>query len=76
VVNHVLQGTALLYKIRIIFTQDSDFLRLHATGISHSGIVYAHQKTPVGGIIRGLMLIYKVLDTNDMKNHVICALNQ
>ncbi len=28
---------------RVIFTQDDDFLRLHATGSEHSGIVYAHQ---------------------------------
>ena len=26
---------------RVIFTQDADFLRLHAEGKPHSGIVYA-----------------------------------
>lgn len=26
---------------RVLFTQDDDFLRLHAKGIRHSGIVYA-----------------------------------
>ncbi|MFN8453831.1 MAG: DUF5615 family PIN-like protein [Anaerolineae bacterium] len=55
---------------RVIFTQDDDFLRLHATGINHSGIVYAHQRTPVGEVIRGLMLIYQVLDITDMERHV------
>ena len=55
---------------RVIFTQDADFLRLHAQGLSHGGIVYAHQQTSVGDIIRGLMLIYQVLGPEDMRNHV------
>lgn len=29
----------------VIFTQDADFLRLHAKGPSHAGIVSAHQQT-------------------------------
>ncbi|MGH2614505.1 MAG: DUF5615 family PIN-like protein, partial [Thermomicrobiales bacterium] len=45
----------------VIFTQDADFLRLHATGRPHGGIVYASQQTPIGTIIRGLMLIHDVL---------------
>ncbi len=55
---------------RVIFTQDEDFLRLHAQGVSHAGIVYAPQQTPVGGVIRGLMLIYHLLDPAEMRNHV------
>ncbi len=42
---------------RVIFTQDDDFLRLHAAGADHAGIVYAHQQTSIGDVIRGLMLI-------------------
>jgi predicted nuclease of predicted toxin-antitoxin system len=30
-------------EMRVVFTQDADFLRLHAEGIPHAGIVYAHQ---------------------------------
>jgi len=33
---------------RIIFSQDADFLRLHAAGYAHSGIVYTSQQTPIG----------------------------
>jgi hypothetical protein len=55
---------------RVIFSQDEDFLRLHAQGFEHSGIVYAHQRTPIGEIVRGLMLIYQVLEFNEMKNHI------
>jgi len=55
---------------RVIFTQDVDFLRLHAKGIEHCGIVYAHQRTPIGDIIRGLMLLHQILDYNDMQDHI------
>jgi uncharacterized protein with PIN domain len=55
-------------KNRVIFTQDVDFLRLHARGINHSGI--ARQQTPVGDIIRGLILVHHVLQPDDMKNHI------
>lgn len=55
---------------RTIFTQDSDFLKLAANSKTHPGVVYAPQLTPVGKIIRGLVLISKVLDAGDMRNHV------
>jgi len=55
---------------RIIFTQDEDFLRLHAKGLEHNGMVYAHQHTSIGEIIRGLILIYQILDHKDMQNHL------
>ena len=35
---------------RVIFSQDDDFLRLHATGGLHAGIAYAPQGTSVGEI--------------------------
>jgi hypothetical protein len=54
----------------VMFTSDADFLRLHSRGMAHNGIVYARQRTPVGAIIRGLMLIHQVLDAADMENHV------
>lgn len=55
---------------RVVFTQDADFMRLHAAGLSHRGIAYVPQHTPVGYIVRGLMLIYDVLTPDDMVNHV------
>jgi hypothetical protein len=54
---------------RVIFTQDDDFLPLHSAGVDHNGIVYAPQQTPIGDIIRGLMLTYQVLDGEDMLGH-------
>jgi hypothetical protein len=55
---------------QVVFTQDNDFLRLHAEGIEHAGIVYAPQGTSIGALIRGLMLIRQVLDLGDMEGHV------
>ena len=51
---------------RVIFTQDHDFLRLHAAGADHAGIAYARQGASVGRIVRGLMLIHQVLDADGM----------
>lgn len=55
---------------RVLFTQDDDFLRLHAFGTEHAGLVYAPQGTPIGAVIRGLMLVYQVLEPEDMVGHV------
>lgn len=55
---------------RVIFSQDDDFLRLHAKGVSYAGIVYAHQRTPVGVVIQSLLLIYQVLEPAEMANPV------
>lgn len=54
----------------IIFTNDVDFLRLHASGVEHGGIAYCHQTTSIGQMIQGLMLIFQVLDTEQMRNRV------
>ena len=54
----------------VVFTHDADFLRLHAAGASHSGIVYVPQQTPVGAIVRGLMVIYELLSSEEMIGRV------
>ena len=56
---------------RVLFTEDADFLRLHAGGESHPGIAYCHQQSrSIGEIIRGLLLIWEVLDAKEMENRV------
>ena len=55
---------------RVVFTQDDDFIRLHAAGVQHAGIAFAPRKMSVGQIVRALVLIYDVLDADDMKNQV------
>jgi hypothetical protein len=53
-----------------VFTQDDDFLRLASSGQVHAGIVYAPQPTSISEIIQGLMLIYQVLEAEDMVGNV------
>ena len=55
---------------RVIFTQDADFLRLHAAGTEHAGIAYVTQGASTGDIIRGLMLIYQVLAAEEMVGRI------
>ena len=55
---------------RVIFTQDDDFLRLAATDITHAGIAYVPQGTPIGVMVRGLMEISSLLDAVDMIDRV------
>ena len=55
---------------RVIFTKDNDFLKLHAGGKEHTRIVYALPNNSIGDIVKGLMLIFEVLDAEDMINHI------
>jgi uncharacterized protein with PIN domain len=55
---------------RVLVTQDTDFLRLHAAGVEHAGIAFAPPDFSVGRVIRGLMLIYDILDPAEMFQHV------
>ncbi len=51
---------------RVVFTHDDDFLRLAAQGAAHAGIVFAPRQLPIGGVIRGLILIGHVWTAEEM----------
>jgi predicted nuclease of predicted toxin-antitoxin system len=56
---------------RLIFTEDKDFLRIHADGTPHPGIAYCKQQTrTIGQIVRGLMLIWEEYDPDEVQNTV------
>lgn len=55
---------------RVIFTQDDDFLKLASLGKANAGIVYAPQHTSIGEIIQGLILIYQVLEAEEMIGNI------
>ncbi len=56
---------------RVIFTRDDDFLAFHQRGVEHYGLVYCHQNSrSIGEIVRGLILIWEVLELSDMQNHI------
>jgi hypothetical protein len=56
---------------RVVFTQDRDFLRLHAAGTPHRGIAYCKKDTlGIGEIINGLMLIWEIYDPEEMVGRI------
>jgi predicted nuclease of predicted toxin-antitoxin system len=66
--DHIAFGVA---QRRVVFTQDQDFLRLHAAGMPHAGIAFCHQQTRrIGQIIDSLRLIWEVLEPPEMENRV------
>jgi predicted nuclease of predicted toxin-antitoxin system len=56
---------------RVVVTQDADYLRLAAAGTAHPGVAFFPQASrSVGQVIRGLQLIWEILDPEDMRNRV------
>jgi predicted nuclease of predicted toxin-antitoxin system len=56
---------------RVVITQDVDFLRLHAEGTPHAGIVFWRQQTrSIGEVRRRVLLIHATMSPDDMKNRV------
>lgn len=56
---------------RVLVTHDADFLRLHSQELEHSGIAFCHQEArSVGEIIRMLLLMYELLESEEMKGRV------
>ena len=55
---------------RVLFTQDTDFIKIHSAGISHAGIAYVPQQTSISKIVNGLLLIWEVLEPNEMIDSV------
>ena len=56
---------------RVVVTFDSDYLTLHASGVSHAGIAWApSKKHAVGYLIAALEILHGVYTANDMRDHV------
>jgi predicted nuclease of predicted toxin-antitoxin system len=56
---------------RVIVTHDADFLRLHAQGHQHAGIVYCPQQDcSLGEMIRLLTLIWELVRADEICNRV------
>src|SRR3954447_1419820 len=65
------QAAYALGENRVIFTQDRDFLRLHAAGMSHAGIAYCDKDTlSIGEIITALVLIWEIYEPEEMTDRV------
>jgi hypothetical protein len=56
---------------RVIVTGDADFLQMDAAGAVHSGIAYFQpDKRTLGELIRLLVLIWELLEPDEMRGHV------
>ena len=56
---------------RAIISQDTDFLRIAATGHEHPGIIfYPAQTRTIGQVIRSVRLIWEVYEVDEMRNRV------
>jgi predicted nuclease of predicted toxin-antitoxin system len=56
---------------RVIFTQDSDFLKLHNSGFQHCGVAYCVKGSrSIGEILQGLILIWEVLEAEEIVGKV------
>ena len=56
---------------RVLFTNDSDFLRLHSLEVQHAGIVYCHPGSrSMGDTIRWLALMDECLKPEEMVGRI------
>ena len=56
---------------RVVFTQDRDFLRIHAAGVVHAGIAYCEKDArSIGEIIDGLVLIWQIYEQDEIAGHI------
>jgi hypothetical protein len=56
---------------RVIITHDPDFLRLHAQGFLHNGIVYSSKGSRgVGELLHFLVILAECMTAEEMQNHV------
>ena len=53
---------------RVMVTQDDDFLRLHARGVTHAGIAYCRQQSMP--ILRRVILIHDLFRPEEMAGNV------
>jgi hypothetical protein len=56
---------------RVLVTQDSDFLRLHAQSVPHSGIAFCLPHSPSAGeMLRRVTLIHDLLSPEEISGQV------
>jgi predicted nuclease of predicted toxin-antitoxin system len=56
---------------RVLVTHDDDFLRIHADGVEHAGIVYVHQKRlTIGQMVLALLALHRRQSAQSMVGRV------
>lgn len=57
---------------RVSVSHDSDFLRLAAAGLGHSGVAYCHQRDrTIGQIVTALVRLWRTRTGEEMQGQVI-----
>ena len=57
--------------VKVVVTNDEDFLSLHGSGENHSGIAYARPgKLSIGELLRYLLLMHACYESEEMINRV------
>ena len=60
-----------LRENRVVFTNDSDFLRLAADGRHHAGIVFCPpEASSIGEVVRYLALMHDCLTSDEVANRI------
>ena len=55
---------------RVLCTRDRDFLRLHAEGEEHSGVIKGLKHHAIGDWVNYLRFIHSICAPDDMRNNV------
>lgn len=55
----------------MIITRDSDFLRFHAKGFNHKGIIFIASQLSIGAIIDDIEKVFLMSGSQDLENTVI-----
>jgi predicted nuclease of predicted toxin-antitoxin system len=56
---------------RVIFTQDEDFVAMHASGAPHPGVIYRRPDVrSVGDLIRGLTLVWEIYEPDEIAGRI------
>jgi predicted nuclease of predicted toxin-antitoxin system len=57
-------------QVRVVITQDTDFLRIVAAGRESPGVVFYRSHHSIGEVIRNCHLIWEIYEPDEMKNRV------
>jgi len=55
---------------RVIITKDTDFLKIARSGIAHPGMVFFHDGTRIGEVVRYVRLIWEIMEPSEMTDRV------
>ena len=55
---------------RVVVSRDADFVRLHAIGLPHSGILRLVGSNDVGTVVAAVALLHELLSSEEMRGRI------